>query len=76
VLNHFILQLVLLMGIASTQVQDLAFGFVEPHVVHLDPLLKPGQVFSFPLNWNEHPDSNQQDVFTLEQTIFRGFCVC
>lgn len=37
--NPFISQLVLVMGIASTQVQDLAFGFVEPHEVHLGPLL-------------------------------------
>ena len=29
------------MGVASTQVQDLAFGFVEPHEVHLGSLAKP-----------------------------------
>ena len=28
--------------VASTQVQDLELGFVEPHEVHLGPLLKPG----------------------------------
>ena len=33
--------------VASTQVQHLAFGFVEPHEFHLGPLLKPVQV---PLN--------------------------
>jgi len=27
------------MGVASTQVQGLAFGFVEPHEVHMGPLL-------------------------------------
>jgi len=27
------------MGVTSTQVQDLAFGFAEPHEVHLGPLL-------------------------------------
>ena len=40
VLNPFILQFVLLMGVASSQLQDLAFGFVEPHEVHLGPLLR------------------------------------
>ena len=29
------------MGVALTEVQDLALGFVEPHELHLDPLLKP-----------------------------------
>ena len=32
------------MGVALTQVQDLAFGFVEPHEVYLGPLLMPVQV--------------------------------
>ena len=32
------------MGIASTQVQDLAFGFVEPHEVLLSQLLKTVKV--------------------------------
>ena len=32
---------VLVMEVTSSQVQDLALGFVEPHQVHLDPLLKP-----------------------------------
>ncbi|KAK4829865.1 hypothetical protein QYF61_007257 [Mycteria americana] len=31
-------------GIAPTQVQDLALGFVEPHEVHMGPLLKLVQV--------------------------------
>ena len=44
VLNLFILQIVLVVGVASTQVQDLAFRFVEPHEVHLGPLLKPVKV--------------------------------
>jgi len=39
-LNPFIPQFVLVVRVASTQVQDLAFGFVEPHEVHLGPLLK------------------------------------
>ena len=43
-LNPFVLQLVLVMGVALTQVQDLAFGFVEPHEVYLGPLLMPVQV--------------------------------
>ena len=34
-LNPFIPQCVLVMGIASTQVQDIAFGFVERHEIHL-----------------------------------------
>ena len=34
VLNPSIPQLVLLMGVALTQLEDLAFGFVEPHEVH------------------------------------------
>jgi len=33
VLNPYILQLVLLVGIVMCQVQDLALGFVEPHAV-------------------------------------------
>ena len=40
-LSPFILQLVSVMGAASTLQQDLAFGFVEPNKVYLDPLLKP-----------------------------------
>ena len=39
VLNPFIPQLVLVAGVASIQVQDLAFGVVEPQEVHLGPLL-------------------------------------
>ncbi|KAK4825361.1 hypothetical protein QYF61_026880 [Mycteria americana] len=35
-LNHIIPQPVLILGIAPTQVQDLALGFVEPHEVHMD----------------------------------------
>ena len=34
-----ILQLVLVVGVAMTQLQDLALGFVEPHEVLLGPLL-------------------------------------
>ena len=41
VLSPFIPQLVLLVDVALSQVQDLAFGFVDPHEVHLGPLLKP-----------------------------------
>ena len=40
VLNPFISQLILVVEVASMQVQNLAFGFVEPHEVHLGPLLK------------------------------------
>ena len=40
-LNPFIPQLVLVVRVASTQVQDLAFELVKPHEVHLGPLLKP-----------------------------------
>ena len=39
VLKPFIPQLLLAEGVASTQVQHLAFGFVEPPEIHLDPLL-------------------------------------
>ena len=38
-LNPFIPQLVLVVGLSSTQVQDLALAFVESHEVHLGPLL-------------------------------------
>jgi len=40
VLHPFLSQLVLVVAAASTQVQDFAFGFVEPQEVHLGPLLK------------------------------------
>ena len=43
-LNPFILWLVLVVGIALSQVQDLAFGFVELQGVHLGSLLKPVQL--------------------------------
>ncbi|KAK4806889.1 hypothetical protein QYF61_012610 [Mycteria americana] len=43
-LNPFIPQSVLILGIASTQVQDLALGLVEPHEVHMGPLLGLVQV--------------------------------
>ena len=41
ILNPFIFipYLVMVVRVASTQVQDLAFVFVEPHEVHLGPLL-------------------------------------
>jgi len=39
--NHFISQLVLVVDVASTQVHDLAFGFVKLHEVHMASLLKP-----------------------------------
>ena len=41
VLNPFIPQLVLVVRVSSTQIQDLALGIVERHEVHLGPLLKP-----------------------------------
>ena len=41
-LYHYILQLVLIMGVAMTQVHDLVVGFVEPHEV-LSPL---GQILT------------------------------
>jgi len=40
VLYSYIPQLVLIVGVASTQVQDLALGYVEPHEVLLGPLLQ------------------------------------
>ncbi|KAK4810846.1 hypothetical protein QYF61_008818 [Mycteria americana] len=46
-LNPFIPQPVLVPGVALTQVQDLALGKVEPHEVHMGPLLELVQV---PLN--------------------------
>jgi len=39
-LNPFITQFVLVVRVTSTQVQDLTFGFVESHEVHLGPLLR------------------------------------
>jgi len=41
VLHPYIPQLVLIAGVAMTQVQDPALGFVEPHEAHLGPLLEP-----------------------------------
>jgi len=43
-LHLFILQPVLIVGVALTQVQDLALGLVEPHEVHVGPLLEFVQV--------------------------------
>ncbi|KAK4815543.1 hypothetical protein QYF61_003235 [Mycteria americana] len=43
-LNPFIPQPVLILGVAPTQVQDLALGLVEPPEVHMDPLLELVQV--------------------------------
>ncbi|PKU34140.1 hypothetical protein llap_15555 [Limosa lapponica baueri] len=40
----FIPQPVLILGVALTQMQDPALGIVEPHEVHMGPLLKPVQV--------------------------------
>ena len=40
-LNSLISQLISVVGLAATQVQDLTVGFVEPHEVHPGPLLKP-----------------------------------
>ena len=39
--HPFIFQLTSVVRAASTQVQDLAFGFVEPLKIHLSSLLKP-----------------------------------
>lgn len=39
--HSYIAQHVLIVGIATTQVQDLTLGFVEPREVHLGPLLEP-----------------------------------
>ncbi|KAK4820500.1 hypothetical protein QYF61_000079, partial [Mycteria americana] len=46
-LNSFIPEPILILGVAPTRVQDLALGLVEPHEVHMGPLLKLVQV---PLN--------------------------
>ncbi|KAK4815224.1 hypothetical protein QYF61_022871 [Mycteria americana] len=43
-LNPFIPQPVLIPGVAPTQVQDLTLGLVEPHEVHVGPLLELVQV--------------------------------
>jgi len=39
VLPPYILQLVMIVWVATTQVQYLVLGFIEPHEVHLGPLL-------------------------------------
>ena len=39
-LNPFIPELVLILGVAPTQVQDVALGLVEPHEVHMGLLLE------------------------------------
>ena len=41
VLHPYIPQLVLVMGIATTKVLDLAVDFVQPHELLLGPLLRP-----------------------------------
>ena len=41
VIHPFILQLALVTGVATTQVQDFSLGFVETHEVHPGPLLEP-----------------------------------
>ncbi|KAK4829425.1 hypothetical protein QYF61_004300 [Mycteria americana] len=43
-LHHFIPQPVLILGVAPTQAQDLALGLVEPHEIHMCPLLQLVQV--------------------------------
>ncbi|KAK4824943.1 hypothetical protein QYF61_021631, partial [Mycteria americana] len=43
-LSPFIPQPVLILGVALTQVQDPALGLVEPHEVHMGPLLELVQV--------------------------------
>jgi len=42
--NPFILWSVLILGIAPTQVQGLALGLIEPHVVLMGPFLEPVKV--------------------------------
>ena len=39
-LNPFIPQLILILGVASTEMQDLALGLVQPHEVHTGPFLE------------------------------------
>jgi len=41
VLYPYASHLVLSVGVATTPMQDLAIASVEPHELHLDPLLKP-----------------------------------
>ena len=41
VLHPYVPQFVLIVGVAVTQVQDLALGCVEPHEVLLGPLPQP-----------------------------------
>ncbi|KAK4808270.1 hypothetical protein QYF61_020751 [Mycteria americana] len=43
-LNPFIPQPALILGVAPTQMQDLALGLVDPHEVHMGPLLQLAQV--------------------------------
>jgi len=38
VLYPYMSQLVLIAGLAMTQVQVFAFGFIEPHEIHMGPL--------------------------------------
>ena len=47
VLKPFISQSVLILEVAPTHVHDLALGLVEPHEVHMDPLL---ELVQMPLN--------------------------
>jgi len=55
-LHPFIPQHVLIVGIAPTQVQDLALGLVEPPEVLMGPLLQLVQAWSFLLKSVEVED--------------------
>jgi len=61
-LNSFIPQSALILGIALTQVQDLEPGLVEPHEVHMGPLLKLVKV---PLDANPFPTSKSTAPLSL-----------
>ncbi|KAK4816418.1 hypothetical protein QYF61_016854 [Mycteria americana] len=74
-LNPFIPQPVLILGVALTQVQDLALGLVEPHEVHVGRLLELVQV---PLDGI--PSLRVQETLTNEPlfptpVVFHGVAV-
>jgi len=52
VLYAFVPYLVLIVKVVTTQVQDLALGFIEPHEAHLDP---QAQAYLGPSEWHPIP---------------------
>ncbi|KAK4816395.1 hypothetical protein QYF61_016712 [Mycteria americana] len=69
--------LVLILRVAPTQVQDLVLGLVEPHEVHMGPLLKLVQVPLDDIPSLRYVNNTTQIgvIFKFAESFTRSFCL-